>query len=94
MKQQYNKLWFIKKKKLMKQQYIWEKFLKPPLGKIMLLKEHPGKNSWSRHWLWLYQNNIFYGRPDGDALNPLSILCIRKCLGMGVSHTIEGRAFL
>jgi len=40
------------------------------------------------------QNNIFYGRPDGDALNPLSILCIRKCLGMGVSHTIEGRAFL
>ena len=38
-----------KKKKLMKQQYIWEKFLEPPLGKIMLLKEHFGKNSWSRH---------------------------------------------
>ena len=43
MKQQYNKLWFIKKKKLMKQQYIWEKFLEPPLGKIMLLKEYPEK---------------------------------------------------
>ena len=40
-----------KKKKLMKQQYIWEKFLKPPLGKIMLLKEHSGKNSWSCHCL-------------------------------------------
>ena len=37
-----------KKKKInetTKQQYIWEKFLEPPLGKIMLLKEHSGKNS-------------------------------------------------
>ena len=48
MKQQYNKLWFIKDKQInetTKQQYIWEKFLEPPLGKIMLLKEHSGKNS-------------------------------------------------
>ena len=46
MKQQYNKLQFIKDKKMnetTKQQYIWEKFLEPPLGKIMLLKEHLGK---------------------------------------------------
>ena len=52
MKQQYNKLWFIKDKQInetTKQQYIWEKFLEPPLEKIMLLKEHPRKNSWSRH---------------------------------------------
>ena len=52
MKQLYNKLQFIKDKKInetTKQQYIWEKFLKPPLGKIMLLKEHPKKNSQSRH---------------------------------------------
>ena len=26
-----------------------EKFLEALLGKIMFLKEHPGKNSWSRH---------------------------------------------
>ena len=53
MKQQYNKLWFIKDKQInetTKWQYIWEKFLELPLGKIMLLKEHPRKNSWSRHW--------------------------------------------
>ena len=38
MKQQYNKLWFIKDKQInetTKQQYIWEKFLEPraPTGK-------------------------------------------------------------
>ena len=52
MKQQYNKLQFIKDKKInetTKQQYIWEKFPEPPLEKIMFLKEHPEKNSWSRH---------------------------------------------
>ena len=46
MKQQYNKLWFIKDKQInetTKQQCIWEKFLEPPLGKIILLKEHLGK---------------------------------------------------
>ena len=48
MKQQYNKLQFIKVKKInetTKQQYIWVKFLEPSLGKIMFLKEHTGKNS-------------------------------------------------
>ena len=61
MKQQYNKLWFIKDKQInhlskkkkkdkqisetTKQQYIWEKFLEPPLRKIILLKEHLKKNS-------------------------------------------------
>ena len=52
MKQQYNKLQFIKDKQInetTKQQYIWEKFLKLPLGKIMFLKAHTEKNSWSRH---------------------------------------------
>ena len=53
MKQQYNKLQFIKDKQInetTKQQYIWEKFLEPPLGKIMLFKEHSGKNSQNRHY--------------------------------------------
>ena len=63
MKQQYNKLWFIKDKQISitypkkknkkdkqinettQQQYIWEKFLEPPLRKNMLLKEHIKKNS-------------------------------------------------
>ena len=52
MKQQYNKLQFIKDKQIneaTKQQYIWEKFLEPPLEKIMLFMEHHRKNSWSRH---------------------------------------------
>ena len=52
MKQQYNKLLFIKDKQInetTKQQYIWEKFLEPPFGKIMFFKEHLRKNSWSRH---------------------------------------------
>ena len=52
MKQQYNKLQFIKDKQInetTKQQYIWEKFLEPPLRKIMLLKKHSGKNFQSRH---------------------------------------------
>ena len=31
--------------KQLTQQYIWEKFLELPLEKIMLLKEHTGKNS-------------------------------------------------
>ena len=45
MKHQYNKLQFMKDKKInetTKQQYIWEL---PSLGKIMFLKEHTGKNS-------------------------------------------------
>ena len=47
MKQQYNKLQFIKDKQInetTKQQYIWKRFLELPLGKIMLLKEH----SWEK----------------------------------------------
>ena len=54
MKQKYNKLQFIKDKQInetTKQQYGLEKFLKPPLEKIILLKEHPEKNSQSHHWV-------------------------------------------
>ena len=52
MKQQYNKLQFIKNKQInvtTKQQYIWEKFLEPSLGKFMFFKEHPRKKPQSRH---------------------------------------------
>ena len=48
MKQQYNKLQFIKDKQInetTKQQYIWEKFMESSQRKIMLFKKHLEKNS-------------------------------------------------
>ena len=48
MKQQYNKLQFIKDKKInktTKKQYILKKFLEPSLEKIILFKKHHRKNS-------------------------------------------------
>ena len=46
MKQQYNKLWFIKDKQINEtttQQYIWKKFLEPHWKKLYFLKNTFGK---------------------------------------------------